>query len=82
MDGGIFRPIFVPDGFREAVSGRAWLQAMLDAEAALATAEAQVGLIPHEAADGHRLVLRGYPLRSRGARTRRDERRATPSHRS
>jgi 3-carboxy-cis,cis-muconate cycloisomerase len=50
MDGTIFRPIFVPDEFREAVSGRAWLQAMLDAEGALATAEAQVGLIPHAAA--------------------------------
>jgi 3-carboxy-cis,cis-muconate cycloisomerase len=50
MDGGIFRPIFVPEEFREAVSGRAWLQAMLDAQSALATAEAQVGLIPHEAA--------------------------------
>jgi 3-carboxy-cis,cis-muconate cycloisomerase len=50
MDGGIFSPVFVPDEFREAVSGRAWLQAMLDAEAALATAEAQVDLIPHEAA--------------------------------
>ena len=50
MDGGIFGPIFVPDEFREALSGRAWLQAMLDAEAALATAEARVGLIPHEAA--------------------------------
>jgi len=50
MDGGIFRPIFVPEEFRQAVSGRAWLQAMLDAESALATAEAQVGLIPHEAA--------------------------------
>ncbi len=50
MDEGIFRPIFVPDDFRELLSGRAWLQAMLDAEAALATAEAQVGLIPHEAA--------------------------------
>ena len=50
MDGGIFRPIFVPDEVREAVSGGAWLQAMLDAEAALATAEAQVGMIPHEAA--------------------------------
>jgi 3-carboxy-cis,cis-muconate cycloisomerase len=49
MDGTIFRPIFVPDELREAVSGRAWLQAMLDAEAALATAEARVGLIPHEA---------------------------------
>jgi 3-carboxy-cis,cis-muconate cycloisomerase len=50
MEGTIFRPIFVPDEFREAVSGRAWLQAMLDAEAALATAEAQVGIITHEAA--------------------------------
>ena len=37
MDGEIFRPIFAPDEFREAVSGRAWLQAMLDAEAALAS---------------------------------------------
>ena len=51
MDGTIFRPIFVPDEFREAVSGRAWLQAMLDAEAALAAAEAQVGLIPDEVAE-------------------------------
>ena len=50
MEGTIFRPLFVPDEFREAVSGRAWLQGMLDAEAALATAEAQVGLISHEAA--------------------------------
>jgi 3-carboxy-cis,cis-muconate cycloisomerase len=50
MDEGIFGPIFVPDEFREAVSGRAWLQAMLDAEAALATAEAHIGLIPHAAA--------------------------------
>jgi 3-carboxy-cis,cis-muconate cycloisomerase len=50
MGGTIFRPLFVPDEFREAVSGRAWLQAMLDAEAALATAEARVGLVPHDAA--------------------------------
>ncbi len=50
MSEEIFGPIFVPEEFREAVSGRAWLQAMLDAEAALATAEARVGLIPHEAA--------------------------------
>ncbi len=46
-----FAPIFVPDEFREAVSGRAWLQAMLDAEAALAVAEARVGLIPEVAAE-------------------------------
>jgi 3-carboxy-cis,cis-muconate cycloisomerase len=50
MSEELFRPIFVPDTFREAVSGRAWLQAMLDAEAALAAAEGRVGLIPHEAA--------------------------------
>jgi 3-carboxy-cis,cis-muconate cycloisomerase len=47
----LFGPIFVPDGFREAVSGRAWLRAMLDAEGALAVAEAQVGLIPADAAE-------------------------------
>jgi 3-carboxy-cis,cis-muconate cycloisomerase len=50
MSEEIFRPIFVPDEFGEAVSGRAWLRAMLDAEAALARAEARVGLIPHDAA--------------------------------
>lgn len=51
MTGELFRPIFVPDEFREAVSGRAWLQAMLDAEGALAVAEARVGAIPLEAAE-------------------------------
>jgi 3-carboxy-cis,cis-muconate cycloisomerase len=50
MSEEIFRPIFVPDDFREAVSGRSWLQAMLDAEAALAAAEARAGLIPRKAA--------------------------------
>jgi 3-carboxy-cis,cis-muconate cycloisomerase len=51
MSGELFRPIFVPDRFREAVSGRAWLQAMLDAEAALAVAQARADLIPPEAAE-------------------------------
>jgi 3-carboxy-cis,cis-muconate cycloisomerase len=36
---------------REAVSEHAWLQAMLDAERALAVAEARVGVIPREAAE-------------------------------
>lgn len=49
--GSLFGPIFVPERFRSAVSGRAWLQAMLDAEAALALAEARAGLIPTEAAE-------------------------------
>jgi 3-carboxy-cis,cis-muconate cycloisomerase len=47
----LFRPIFVPDKFREVVSGRAWLQAMLEAEGALAVAEARGGLIPPDAAE-------------------------------
>lgn len=50
MSEGLFERIFVPDGMREALSGRAWLQAMLDAEAALAKAEARAGVIPTEAA--------------------------------
>ena len=51
MSEELFRPIFVPDKFREAVSGRAWLGAMLEAEGALAHAEAQAGLIPPDAAE-------------------------------
>src|SRR5215211_9257925 len=50
MAGELFRPIFVPDEFREAVSGRAWIGAMLEAEGALAVAQARVGLIPPQAA--------------------------------
>lgn len=50
MSGELFRQIFVPDKFRETVSACAWLQAMLDAEAALALAEARAGMIPPEAA--------------------------------
>ncbi len=51
MSQELFRPIFVPDELRDAVSGRAWLQAMLDAERALAVAEARAGLISQEAAE-------------------------------
>jgi 3-carboxy-cis,cis-muconate cycloisomerase len=46
-----FDAIFVPDAMREAVDDRAWLAAMLDAEAALARAQARVGVIPAEAAE-------------------------------
>ena len=51
MTDGLFTPIFVPAPLREAVSDRAWLQAMLDAEAALARAEAGAGVVPAEAAE-------------------------------
>jgi 3-carboxy-cis,cis-muconate cycloisomerase len=46
----LFTAIFVPDAIRDAVGDRAWLQAMLDAERALAAAQAHVGVIPAEAA--------------------------------
>jgi 3-carboxy-cis,cis-muconate cycloisomerase len=45
-----FSAIFVSQELREAVSDRAWLQGMLDAERALARAGAAVGLVPHMAA--------------------------------
>jgi 3-carboxy-cis,cis-muconate cycloisomerase len=51
MSEDLFEPIFAPDEIRDAVGGRAWLQAMLDAEAALAVAQARAGLIPAEAAE-------------------------------
>jgi 3-carboxy-cis,cis-muconate cycloisomerase len=50
MTSELFSPLFVPDVMREAVSDRAWVQAMLDVEAALAAAQAEAGLIPGEAA--------------------------------
>jgi 3-carboxy-cis,cis-muconate cycloisomerase len=45
-----FSAIFVPQELRDAVSDRAWLQGMLDAERALAKAGAAVGLVPEAAA--------------------------------
>jgi 3-carboxy-cis,cis-muconate cycloisomerase len=45
-----FAPLIVPAALAEAVSGRAWLRAMLQAERALATAGAEAGLVPAEAA--------------------------------
>lgn len=46
-----FDALFVPDGLRDAVSDRAWLDALLASERALATAETRVGLIPALAGD-------------------------------
>src|SRR3712207_7662218 len=51
MGGELFRPIFVPERFSEAVSGRAWIGAMLEAEGALAVAQARAGLVPRQAAE-------------------------------
>ena len=46
----MFERIFVPEEFRDAVSDRAWLTALLDVEAALARAEVRAGVIPAAAA--------------------------------
>ena len=45
-----FSAIFVPDELQDAVSDRAWLQGMLDAERALANAGSATGLVPADAA--------------------------------
>jgi 3-carboxy-cis,cis-muconate cycloisomerase len=47
----IFRPIFIPDTFQKTVPGRAWVHAMLEAQGALAVAEARADLIPPDAAE-------------------------------
>ena len=46
----VFAALFVPRDLREAVSDQAWFEAMLEAERALASAEAIAGVIPAEAA--------------------------------
>jgi 3-carboxy-cis,cis-muconate cycloisomerase len=51
LPGELFTGLFVPQAVAEVTSDRAWLQAMLDAEAGLAAAEAEAGLIPPEAAE-------------------------------
>jgi 3-carboxy-cis,cis-muconate cycloisomerase len=48
---GLFAPIVSGDELLAATGDRAWLQALLEVEAALARAEAEVGIIPSSAAD-------------------------------
>jgi 3-carboxy-cis,cis-muconate cycloisomerase len=50
-EGGLFDAVLARGGAREAVSDEAWLQALLDVEAALARAEADAGVIPAQHAD-------------------------------
>src|SRR5206468_3672612 len=47
----LFDPMVAAGPVGEQVTGAAWLRALLDAEAALAGAEADAGVIPHEHAD-------------------------------
>ena len=46
----LFAAIFVPNEVRECVSERAWVEAMLEVESALASAGAAVGAVPADAA--------------------------------
>jgi 3-carboxy-cis,cis-muconate cycloisomerase len=46
-----FDALFVPSELREAVSGRSWLEAMLEFERALAAAGAAVGVVPGPASE-------------------------------
>lgn len=48
---GLTGALFADPEMAEILSDRRWLEAMLDFEAALARAEAEVGVIPREAAD-------------------------------
>jgi 3-carboxy-cis,cis-muconate cycloisomerase len=50
-DAGLFASIATSDELLAATSDRAWLQALLEVEAALAGAEADIGIIPRDAAD-------------------------------
>jgi 3-carboxy-cis,cis-muconate cycloisomerase len=50
-DHGPFTAIFVPDALQAAVSDDSWVRAMLEAEAALAAAQAAAGVISSDAAE-------------------------------
>ena len=58
MDEGLFGGLFARGAVAEEVGDRAWLQAMLDSEAALARASAAAGLVPAEAAEAIAAVCR------------------------
>ncbi|MFE9575035.1 3-carboxy-cis,cis-muconate cycloisomerase [Nocardia sp. NPDC006044] len=48
--GGLFDGVFAAGSVAESVGDRAWVQAMLDFESALAAASAAVGVVPEDAA--------------------------------
>lgn len=56
--GGLFAPIFTTDELADSTSDRAWLQAMLDVEAALSAAEADLRVVPPAAAESIRECCR------------------------
>ncbi|MET9677957.1 adenylosuccinate lyase family protein [Streptomyces sp. NPDC006482] len=74
LDAGLLSPVRAGTPAEAATSDGAWLQAMLDAEAALVRAQARLGNVPEaaartigELARADRLDLRALAVRSRGA---------------
>jgi 3-carboxy-cis,cis-muconate cycloisomerase len=72
LDAGLLSPVRAGTPVEREVSDEAWLQAMLDAEAALARAQAQLGTLPAKAAAtisraarAERLDLRGLAVTAR-----------------
>jgi 3-carboxy-cis,cis-muconate cycloisomerase len=72
MDAGLLSPVRAGTPIEEAVSDLAFLQAMLDAEAALARAQARLEVVPAEAAavisrtaQANRFDLRALAMRAR-----------------
>ncbi|MEV0844560.1 3-carboxy-cis,cis-muconate cycloisomerase [Streptomyces sp. NPDC049954] len=72
VDAGLLSPVRAGTPVEAATGDRAWLQAMLDAESALARAQASLGTVPKEAAavitraaDADRLDLRALALAAR-----------------
>ena len=65
VDSRVYGGLFTTKAMREVFGDEARLQRMLDVEAALARAEAKLGLIPAEAAAGDHRQGRGEALRSR-----------------
>ena len=61
--GLVFDGVLARGGVAEQVSGRAWLQALLDFEAALARAQARAGMISDDEAEAIAAVVRRRPLR-------------------
>ncbi|MEV6204781.1 adenylosuccinate lyase family protein [Streptomyces sp. NPDC051771] len=72
LDSGLLSPVRAGTPVERAVGDEAWLQAMLDAEAALARAQARLGTVPARAAEAitgaaraDRLDLRGLAVAAR-----------------
>ena len=70
IDSQIHGCMFSTDEMREILSDKAWVQKWLDTEAALAAAQAELGVIPKEKADINTLKLNSSTFRASANTTR------------